>query len=347
MKTILFSLTSILFIAVNAYSQTVLAPFNPNKDDKKWGFINEKGEVVIAATYDEVLEMSAEGLTLVREGKSWHIINKSNEKITVEAKEFTPVGIFGFGKRSFSNGYVIVTQSKLIGVIDAKGKTIHEFKYNGITDFENGVATAKIGKDFFILKADGTSIPVPNVIDLDSFKDGLAPFRAANKMFGFIDANGKEVISATYQGVGYFSNGLAWAKNTDGTVGYIDKTGKMAIDAKFLAAKEFDNVVGVARVKLGEEWMYVRKNGETFKVNGATTLGDFSDGLAYAKMGEKVGFLNDKGEWVIDAKFDKVRDFQFGYAAVLVGEKWGVINKNGEFVCELQFDDIKNYVQVK
>ncbi|MDP4797268.1 MAG: WG repeat-containing protein [Crocinitomicaceae bacterium] len=89
------------------------------------------------------------------------------------------------------------------------------------------------------------------------------------------------------------------------------------------------------------------KNGETFTVNGATGLGDFSDGLAYAKMGEKVGFVNDKGEWTIEAKFDKVRDFQAGYAAVRVGEKWGVINKKGEFVVEPKFYDIKNFSKVK
>ena len=347
MKTILFSLSTILLIGINAISQTILAPFNPNKDDKKWGFTNPKGEVVIAATYDEVLEFSNDGLALVRNGKSWSIIDKTNKEIAVDVKDFAPVSIFGFGKRGFSNGLLVVANAKMQGVIDTKGKTIHEFKYNSISDFNNGVASAKIGKEFFILKADGSSSPVPNVIDLDAFKEGLAPFRASNKMFGFIDANGKEVIVATYKAVGYFSNGLAWVKNNDGTVGFIDKTGKMVIEAKFLAAKEFDNVVGVARAKLGEEWVYLRKNGETFAVNGATGLGDFSDGLAYAKMGETVGFVNDKGEWVIDAKYDKVRDFVGGFAAVRVGEKWGVINKKGETVCEPQFDDIKHFSNIK
>lgn len=347
MKKSILSFMSVVLLSGVTIAQTVLAPFNPNKDAKKWGFVNQKGEVVIEPTYDEVLEFSPEGLTLVRKGDAWSIINQANEEITTELKGFSPVSIFGFGKRGFSNGFIVVGHAKLLGVIDAKGKTIHQFKYNSITDFENGVATAKIGKEFFILKADGTSISVPDVIDLDSFKNGLAPFRAKNKLFGYIDATGKEVIAATYQGVGYFSNGLAWVKNTDGKVGFIDLTGKTAIEAKFLAAKEFDNAVGVARVKLGEEWMYLRKNGETFMANGATGLGDFSDGLAYAKMGEKVGFVNDKGEWVIEAKYDKVRDFQYGFAAVLVGEKWGVINKKGEFVCEPKFDDIKNFSKVK
>lgn len=347
MKTTLFSLLTVLFVVTNAISQTILAPFNPNKLDKKWGFINEKGDVVIEATYDEVLEFSNDGLTLVRKGDDWGVINKFNQEIAVEAKGFSPVSIFGFGKRGFVNGLIILGQAKLLGVVDSKGKIVHQFKYNSISDFDNEFATAKIGKEFFILKADGGSTPVANVIDLDSFKEGLAPFRASNKMFGFVDVNGKEIIAPTYKAVGYFVNGLAWAKNMDGTVGFIDKTGKMVIDAKFLAAKEFDNVVGVARVKLGEEWMYLKKSGETFTVNGATGLGDFSDGLAYAKMGEKVGFVNDKGDWVIDPKFDKVRDFQSGYAAVLVGEKWGVINKKGEFVCEPKFDDIKNFTNIK
>ncbi len=347
MKKSILSIVSIVLLSGITISQTILAPYCPNAEPRLWGFINEKGEEVIPATYDEVLEFSNEGATLVRKGKAWSVINKSNEEVVVEAKGFAPMSIFGFGKRGYSDGLLVIGQGKLLGVIDTKGKTIHQFKYTTISDFENGVATAKIGKEFFILKADGTTIPVPNVIDLDYHKEGLIPFQIASKLFGYMDASGKEVIAPTYKSVGYFSNGLAWVKNTDGTVGYIDKTGKNVIAAKFLAAKEFDKVVGVARVKAGDEWMYLRKNGETFTVNGATGLGDFSDGLAYAKMGEKVGFVNDKGEWTIEAKFDKVRDFQAGYAAVRVGEKWGVINKKGEFVVEPKFYDIKNFSKVK
>ena len=347
MKKSILSIVSIALLSGVTIAQTVLAPYCPNAEPRLWGFINEKGEEVIPATYDEVLEFSNEGATLVRKGKAWSVINKSNEEVVVEAKGFAPMSIFGFGKRGYSNGLLVIGQGKLLGVIDTKGKTIHQFKYTTISDFENGVATAKIGKQFFILKADGTTIPVPNVIDLDYHREGLIPFQIASKLFGYMDAAGKEVIAPTYKAVGYFSNGLAWAKNADGTVGYIDKTGKTVIEAKFLAAKEFDKTIGIARVKSGDEWMYLRKNGETFTVNGATGLGDFSDGLAYAKMGEKVGFVNDKGEWAIEAKFDKVRDFQAGFAVVRVGEKWGVINKKGDFVVEPKFYDIKNFSKVK
>lgn len=347
MKKSILNLVAMLVLGGTTYAQTVIAPYCPTAEPRLWGFMNEKGEEVIPATYDEVLEFSNEAATLVRKGKAWSVINKANEEIVVEAKGFAPVGIFGFGKRGFSNGLLVLVQGKLQGVIDTKGKTIHDFKYTTISDFENGVATAKIGKSFFILKSDGSSMAVPDVIDLDYFKEGLIPFQAKTKLFGYMNVYGKEVIAPTYKAVGYFSNGLAWAKNADGTVGYIDNTGKNVIEAKFLAAKEFDKTVGIARVKLGAEWMYVRKDGETFTVNGATGLGDFSDGLAYAKMGEKVGFVNAKGEWTIEAKFDKVRDFQDGFAAVRVGEVWGVINKKGEFVTDAKYYDIKNFTKVK
>lgn len=347
MKKALLSILSAALLSGVTIAQSILAPYCPSAEPRLWGFINEKGVEVIPATYDEVLEFSDDGVTLVRKGKTWSVINKSNEEVVVEAKGFSPMSIFGFGKRGYSSGLLVIGQGKLLGVIDVNGKIVHEFKYTTISDFENGVATAKIGKEFFILKNDGSSMSVPNVIDLDYYKNGFIPFQSKEKLFGYMNVYGKEIIAPIYKSVGYFSNGLAWVKNTDGTVGYIDNTGKIAIEAKLLAAKEFDKTVGVARVKLGEEWMYIRKNGDTFKVNGATGFGDFSDGLAYAKMGEKVGFVNDKGDWAIEAKFDKVRDFQGGYAAVRVGEKWGVINKKGEFVVEPQFYDIKNFSKVK
>jgi hypothetical protein len=347
MKASVLSVLTLLILSVASFAQTNIAPYCPNAETRLWGFMNEKGEEVIPAIYDEVLEFSNEGATLVRKGKVWSVINKANEEIVVEVKGFAPMSIFGFGKRGFSGGLLVIAQSKLQGVIDTKGKVIHDFKYTTISDFENGVATAKIGNEFFVLKSDGASTPVPDVIDLDYYKDGFIPFQAKTKLFGYINVSGKEVIAPTYKAVGYFSNGLAWVKNADGTVGFVDNTGKIAIEAKFLAAKEFDKIAGVARVKLGAEWMYLHKDGETFSPKGATGLGDFSDGLAYAKMGEKVGYVNAKGEWAIEAKFDKARDFQDGFAAVRVGEVWGVINKKGEYVCEPKFHDIKNFSKVK
>ena len=337
------SLTSIILfiVAFSTMGQGVLAPFSEVGSDK-WGYMNQKGEVVLSAKYDEVLDFSAEDLALVREGKTWSIIDEKGTAIST-VKEFTPVSIFGFGKRGYENGYVVVGSNKLLGVLDVTGKVVHDFKYNYISDFHGGFSAAKIGKSFYILDKDGKSKGIDDILDLKEFQEGLAPFRAKNKLYGFMDPTGKIVIDATFKSVGYFSNDLAWAKTTEGMIGFIDKSGKWTIEPKFLAAKEFDGTFGIAPVKLADEWMFVRKNGEMFAVDGMISSGNFSDGLVYARKGDLYGFVNEKGEWVIEAKYAKVRDFNGGFAAVQVNELWGVIDKKGNVVCEPKFRDIKNF----
>ena len=340
MKNSLISI--ILFIvAFSAMGQGVLAPFSEVGSDK-WGYINQKGEVVLPAKYDEVLDFSSEGLALVREVKTWSIIDKKGAPLST-VNGFTPVSVFGFGKRGYENGYIVVGSSKLLGVLDVTGKVVHDFKYNYISDFYNGFAAAKIGKSFYILDKDGKSTGIDDVLDLRAFSEGLAPFRAKNKLFGFMDPTGKIVIPATYKSIGYFSNGLAWVKTPEDKIGFMDKSGKWIIEPKLSAAKDFDGTSGIARVRMNDEWIFIRKNGETFTAEGMVSSGDFSDGLAYARKGDLYGFINEKGEWVIEAKYTKVRDFNGGFAAVQINELWGVIDKKGNVVCEPKFRDIKNF----
>jgi hypothetical protein len=90
------------------------------------------------------------------------------------------------------------------------------------------------------LDKDGNSKGLDDIIDLKEFKEGMAPFRAKDKLFGFMDPTGEIVVPATFKSIGYFSNGLAWAKTTEGQVGFIDKQGKWVIEPKFLAANDFD-----------------------------------------------------------------------------------------------------------
>ena len=330
-----------LLVSLSTLAQEVVAPFSETGSDK-WGYMNQKGEVVLPANYDEVLEFSTEGLSLVRKGKSWSIIDKKGTAIST-VNDFTPVSIFGFGKRGYQNGYLVVGSNKLLGVLDVKGKVVHDFKYNYISDFHDGYAAAKIGKSFYILYKDGKSTGVDDILDLKEFKEGFAPFRGKNKLFGFMDPTGKVVIEATFKSIGYFSNGLAWAKTTEDKIGFIDKYGKWIIEPKFSAAKDFDGTSGIARVRMNDEWMFVRKNGETFTAEGMVSSGDFSNGLAYARKGDLYGFINEKGEWVIEPIYVKVRDFSEGFAAVRINELWGVLDKKGNVVCEPKFRDIKNF----
>ena len=84
MKKSLLSILSVVLLSGVTIAQTALAPYCPTAEPRLWGFMDEKGVEVIPATYDEVLEFSNDGTTLVRKGKAWSVINKSNEELVVE-----------------------------------------------------------------------------------------------------------------------------------------------------------------------------------------------------------------------------------------------------------------------
>ena len=114
------------------------------------------------------------------------------------------------------------------------------------------------------MNTSGEETPVEGsgLLDVNHFTEGMAPFRAADKKFGFIDTSGKAVIKAQFESVGYFSDGVAWAKTADEKVGYVDKSGAWVIKPQFEVGKNFDEGTGLARVKSGKDWLYITKTGD-------------------------------------------------------------------------------------
>ena len=167
-----------------------------------------------------------------------------------------------------------------------------------------------------------------------------------DKMFGFVDVNGKVVIEARYKGAGYFIDGLAWAKNMDGTVGYINPKGDWVIKPEFTKAKGFSKGSGFARVTKGEVKGFVTKGGKFQTLTDAESFGDFHEGLAYGKKNGLVGFFNTEGTWVIKPTFQAVKDFKNGMARAKQSDRWGFIDKTGKWVIEARFDGVRDFMKV-
>jgi hypothetical protein len=199
----------------------------------------------------------------------------------------------------------------------------------------------KLGKNFVILNTQGEESPVEaGTMDVKELEEKLAPYRASDKKFGFVDGTGKVVVKAQFESVGYFSDGLAWVKSDGDKVGYINTQGEMVVKPQFTVGKDFDASTGMARVRLGENWGYTDKKGNVTYVKDTDLWGDFSDGLAEGRKNGQVGFFNSKGEWVIEPKFDGVRGFKNGFAAAKQGDKWGVIDKKGNWVINPSYERV-------
>lgn len=346
----MIGLALMLSTAFNAFSQTYVTQVKP-AGSKTWGYANIKGELIIPAQYAKCYKFGPEGYAPIydTQKKQYYFINIKGEALTTEIQGFKLIDGLGIDVHGFEEGLVPVRVGEKWGYLNTAGKLVIAAKYEKVTDFNSGYAVVQSGGKRMIVDNKGTeiAIAVTDAIDVRSFAEGLAPYRAADKTWGFIGKDGKVAIPAKYESVGYFSGGIAWAKETGGTLGYLNTKGEWAIKPQFTTAKEFNAESGLARVKQGEQWAYVNKAGEIMHPKDTEKYEDFSNGLALGKKGEKFGFFNTKGEWAIAPQFDGARDFKNGYAAAKQGEKWGIINKEGKWVIPAQFDGIKDIELVK
>jgi len=338
-----------LTISIGTMAQTFITQYKPY-GGKLWGYVNQNGETVIEPMYKKCYKFAENGLAPIYESKKILFINTKGEEITTEINGFKLIeGFVGIGGlEGYHDGLVAVTKNKKWGFLDTKGNIAFELKYDKASIFNNGVAIAKIGTDFFVLNKNGeeTKITGEDIVNVKQIINGLASFSNSSKQYGFIGTDGKVVIPAKFISVGFFADDLAWAKTADKKIGFINKNGEWIIEPQFLAAKRFGKVSGLARVKTANGWAYVNKSGEIVNISDTESWGDFSDGLAKGKKAGKTGYYNNKGEWIIAPELEAGKNFKNGFAAVRKGGKWGFINTSGEWVIEAQFAGVKDMEKV-
>jgi len=347
-KNIFLSLT-VCMLAFSSYSQTYITQVK-SLQNKKWGYISLNGDVVVEPKFEKCYQFSSDGLAAIydSDNRQYYFINTKGERLATDVKDFKLIDRFGFGLEGFNDGMIPVKIKEKWGYMNSEGKVSISAKYDEVKGFGSGHAAVVSNGKFLIVNTSGEEIAIesPGVLEVKEFSENLAPFRASDKKFGYLDVNGKVSIKPQFESAGYFKNGIAWAK-VDGKVGYIDPSGEWIIKPQFTSGGNFDAESGLARVKTGSEWGYVNKEGKVLRIKDSTVWEDFSEGLALGKKGGLFGFYNNEGTWAINSQFEGARDFKNGYAAAKKGDKWGMIDKSGKWVIEPAYDGIRDMELIK
>jgi len=322
---------------------------------KGWGYINLKGEWVIAPQYDDAYPFVDNVATVKVKDGGWKLINKSNDTIaefpaglTVVEQDQPPVygrGVDGNKNPSISEGMIVLVKDEgrgysksgdLYGFADTTGKIIVEPKYVAVQSFQDGLAAVNLSTD-----------PYEN-------------------SWSYIDKTGAVVIDGNFRGAMHFSGGVADITYNDDTYSgaLIDKTGAV------VAVPTSNGYVGllgfytdgVAPAYIGpKKFGIVDTQGNVVKVvvdgGPANFYGDFSgvlfttfmDGLYSFNDGSQPaaengyfpqGFIDTEGNIVIDPQYEWIVAGQFseGLCAVAKEEKIGFIDKTGNLAIPYQFD---------
>jgi len=347
-KPCLFALV-LLLISIQAISQTYVFQMR-NADSKLWGYANVNGEIIIEPQYKMCYSFSEEGIAPVYYSLQNHydFINLNNEVLEIGPDGLILKDSFGYGAKGFSSGITPIRIRKKWGAMNIKGEIVCPLKYDLISVFVDGYASAHIKKQYYVLDKQGNEhkILTEDIKDIKRFNEGFAPYRNKKGNSGFVNTKGEVAIPAQYNGVGYFNSGFAWARTKKGLIGFINTNGDWVIQPQFSAVKNFDPSTGFAKACVNGLWGFLDKEGNMYYLDVADKFYNFSEGTVKAVRDGLVGFLDTKFNWTIEPRYENARDFRNGFAAAKFDGGWGIIDKAGNWVIEPIYGAIKDVIQV-
>jgi hypothetical protein len=316
------------------------------RKDGKFGFINDRGHVVIDFVFENVSPFF-EGLArIVINDKVGFIDTKGNIKIQPQfASAF-----------NFSEGLAIAELDYgYYGYIDASGEFAIKPKFFSCHNFENGYALAKhdpASRFYFIDKFGNIKLKGRD-FGMSSYRDGLINcphngFFFGRGNWGFVDINGDFVIRPTYKFAKEFSeekaavvpkkiNGKANIKNR---YAFINKKNEIIIPPLYVET-DLRFSEGMCTV-YDNGYGYINNNGQLIIPCDYYAGRHFSEGLAVVvPKGEskKLGYIDRTGAFKIKPIFAYAESFKNGHASVTIGDKYeelkyGYININGDYIWE-------------
>ncbi|AJA49357.1 hypothetical protein CPAST_c32910 [Clostridium pasteurianum DSM 525 = ATCC 6013] len=240
-------------------------------DGIKWGYINAKGDFVIKPNFDSAGEFQENGLS-------------------------------------------IVSKNDYMGVIDGNGKFIIDPKYDYIEKFSENIAIAN-NKNGYYAFSDIGKIIFQHEYYIGNFKEDRAVFVEIHD-------------------------------NNQWIYGYVDRNGRVIISAKYEVANEFNNSKAVVKLLKGP-YEIIGISGDTIQSFKYPFVGNINEGLLPFKqeIDGKFGYINEKGEVVINPQFGSVEAFHNDVAVVNSStdfeNKYGLIDKKGNFIIQPIYNDVK------
>ena len=268
-----------------------------SKDDKtgeqtaKWGYIDAKGQMIVAAAYDKAYEFSCGFAKLVsyneQREETIYFINEKQEMQTIPSNDglgdyfyydyvkFKMSGnLWGLFDNKFSpaiqpankdlgemsnDGLVYFKQSadSKYGYLDKNGEPKIQAQYDDADDFMDGYAVVKMGSNYGVINKKGGQAVNYQANQLFSIgEERFGFYDKSSHKFGFMGVDNKVIVQAIYDAgsrYGFTDEGLIAVKQNK-KWGYIDKNGKVKIQMQYYEASPFFG--GMAWIKRDEKSNY-------------------------------------------------------------------------------------------
>jgi hypothetical protein len=347
-RNFIFTLILLLVFASIASAQDTEVYLFPVTQNKKCGYIDKKGKIIIPLQFEDTCYDFSEGLASIGLNGKRGFIDETG-RVVIEPR---------FNLRSaggFSEGLAAISLDDKKGYVDKSGKVtmLPEFSsvFSSVEAFSEGLAVVghvsyggnlnneRNSREGYINKEFELVIPM-RFKYASPFSDGRAYVTDRDDASYYIDRTGQKI---NYPPTGrwfLFVEGLATTE-LNGKDGYMNLKGEVVIKRRFDEAKRFSH--GVAAVRIKNKWGFIDKTGrivirpqfdevEDFGPDGIAAVGKAVKNEVY-----KYGFINRKGQIVIGFKFDFAGSFWGGLGEIGISEpkendKWGYVDASGKII---------------
>lgn len=316
----------------------------------KWGYIDSTGSVVVDFQYEHASRYHRNRAVVIKEGKQGILDGEGQELLSPQYDGFDILA------NTDSTLYLIHQEQQWRGAVDTLGQLIFPAQYIQVRNYqEDRIAVQDTtGAWGFLDKKGQVVVPIAQRRVRD-YKEGRAAFLEGHR-WGFYDKHGQVVVPAMYTRVGDFSEGKAWVQLPRGKRGYIDAQGVLVFEGGYSQLKDFKEDRAVVRISK-KGWGIVDATG-AFILTPKKSYRKITDynryGLAKVRVGEKYRLVDKEGKWVGKRALGAINEFSEGLAAVRLHSSkpnaiirpnmnWKLMDTTGTFVSQQDFRRIATF----
>lgn len=347
------------------------------KIDDKWGFIDERGEIIITPEYEKVDSFNG-GLAKIKKDGKFGIINASGKIIVSPIYD---------NISKFKRGLASVVKDAKTGFINTNGELVIPLEFDSASDFQENVNLAiisKNGKEGVIDDLGNIIVPLDYsylslkvnaiIFEQDDFYGlmNLSGEKILKNIYhniesidfidcpnshyfcitvkdtdgiqkrGIVDHSGKIIVEPQYKEIKDFSENISAVKNFDDKIGFINLAGEEIVKPQYDGFVRFIN--GFSEVEIGNKTGIVNKEGKLVIDPIIENFGIIErEGLKSVKINGKWGFVNSNYEIVVRPSFEAVDYFSEGLVSFKQDNKWGFLDTEGNIIIEPSFKSVNNF----
>ncbi len=332
--------------------------------EKKWGYINHSGEMVIDNIYDDCRDFM-DGLALVNLNGKWGYINTSGNTIIphqfVEASSFSDglalvkdfngdqyfidkegnqqFEFSGTIVQEFQFGLSIFQEGTMYGALDTKGEISIQPKFSKLKVLNKDHVVAKSGEKSVLLNHQGVKI---NKLNFDKiYYEGKLPYVIKDDSKYYVLNQDFLKIEIQFDKIEAFHGDFSLAKD-DNKYFLIGKNAETIKELKYNQIEYAGE--GHWKYKMNDKWGLLDENGNILTAPIYYLLNRYKDGLlVFGENEDSWGYLNANGEISIAAEYPLVWDYHNGYARVITRSGFGFIDNTGKIHVKAKYFELRDF----